>query len=52
MTDQTRNYETKNVQIIVPLKYLSKFWRTLEIPLINCGIIFFITWSEEFIIVT
>ena len=52
MTGQTGNYETKNVQIIVPLKYLSNFWRTLEIPLINCEIIFFITWSEEFIIVT
>ena len=26
---------TKNVEIIVPLKYLSNFWRTLEMPLIN-----------------
>ena len=26
---------TKNVEIMVPLKYLSNFWRTLEIPLIN-----------------
>ena len=26
---------TKDVEIIVPLKYLSDFWRTLEIPLIN-----------------
>ena len=23
---------------MVPLKYLSSFWRTLEIPLINCEI--------------
>ena len=23
-------------EIIVPLKYLSNFWRTLEIPLISC----------------
>ena len=23
---------TKNVAIIVPLKYLSNFWRTLEMP--------------------
>ena len=29
---------TKNVEIIVPLKYLSNFWRTLEMPLINCEI--------------
>ena len=25
-----------DVQIMVPLKYLSNFWRTLEMPLINC----------------
>ena len=23
---------TKDVEIIVPLKYLSNFWRTLEMP--------------------
>ena len=28
----------KNVKIVVPLKYLSNFWRSLEIPLINCKI--------------
>ena len=27
---------TKNVEIMVPLKYLSNFWRTLEMSLINC----------------
>ena len=26
---------TKYVETILPLKYLSNFWRTLEIPLIN-----------------
>ena len=34
------NGNTKNVEIAVPLKYLSNFWRTLEIPLINCEINF------------
>ena len=29
------NVNTKDVEIIVPLKYLSNFWRTLEMPLIN-----------------
>ena len=30
---------TKNgVKIAVPLKYLSNFWRSLEIPLINCKV--------------
>ena len=36
------NGNTKDVEIIVPLKYLSNFWRTLEMPLIkvisNCVI--------------
>ena len=27
---------TKKVEIAVPLKYLSNFWRILDIPLINC----------------
>ena len=29
---------TKDVKIAVPLKYLSNFWGTLEMPLINCEI--------------
>ena len=29
---------TKDVEIIVPLKYLSNFWRTLEMLLINCEV--------------
>ena len=28
----------KRVKIVVPLKHLSNFWRTLDIPLINCEI--------------
>ena len=27
-----------NVEIMVPLKYLTNFWRALEIPLINCEV--------------
>ena len=30
--------EIDNVNILVPLKYLSNFWRTLETPLINCEV--------------
>ena len=33
-TGQTGNNGRKNVEIMVPLKYLSNFWRTLEMPLI------------------
>ena len=38
MTGQTGDDVTKNVEIMVPLNCLSNFWRTLEIPLINCEI--------------
>ena len=27
-----------NVEIMVPLKHLTNFWRALEIPLINCEV--------------
>ena len=37
---------TKNVKIAVSLKYLSNFWRTLEMLLINCEINLVFTWSE------
>ena len=32
----------KNIEIMVPLKNLSYFWRTLEIPLINCEVSLFL----------
>ena len=31
---------------MVPLKYLSNFWRTLEMPLINCKVNLILTWSS------
>ena len=31
----------------MPFKYLSNFWRTLDIPLINCEINLILTWSEN-----
>ena len=37
--DDTWDNGRKNgVKIVVPLKYLSNFWRSLEEPLINCKI--------------
>ena len=41
---------TKDVEIIVPLKYLSNFWRTLEMPLINCEVNLILTWSSTCVI--
>ena len=46
ITGQTGNDGTKDVEIIVPLKYLSNFWRTLEMPLINCEVNLNLTWSS------
>ena len=40
----------KDVEIMVPLKYLSNFWRTLEIPLINCEVNLILTWSSTCVI--
>ena len=37
---------TKDVKIAVPLKYLSNFWKTLELPLIICEISLDLTWSK------
>ena len=45
------NGNTKDVEIIVPLKYLSNFWRTLEIPLINCEVNLILAWSKECVII-
>ena len=36
---------------MVPLKYLSTFWRTLEMPLINCEINLVLTWSANSVII-
>ena len=37
-----------NVEIMVPLKYLSNFWRTLEMPLINCEVKLILNWSASY----
>ena len=36
---------TKDVEIIVPLKYLSNFWRTFKMSLRNCEVNLILTWS-------
>ena len=52
ITVQTGNDGTKDVEIMVPLKYLSNFWRTLEMPLINCEISLILTWSLTCVLVS
>ena len=51
ITEQTGNGGTKDVEIFVPLKYLSNFGRTLEMPWINCKISLQLKWSKECILV-
>ena len=36
---------------MVLLKYLSNFWRTLEMPLINCEVNLILTWSSTCVLV-
>ena len=46
----TNDGNTKDVEIIVPLKYLSNFWRTLEMSLINCEVNLILTWLSTCVI--
>ena len=39
--------DIETVEVMVPLKYLSNFWRTLEIPLINWEIELILTWARN-----
>ena len=38
-------------EIIVPLKYISNFWRTFEVPLINCEVNLILTWSANCVLI-
>ena len=40
----------KDVEIIVPLKYLSQFFKTLETSLINCEVNLILTWSKDCVV--
>ena len=46
-TKQENTKIKKDFEIVVPLKYLSNFWRSLNIPLINCKVSLTLTWSEN-----
>ena len=52
ITGQTGDNGTKDVETMVPLKYLSNFWRTLEMPLINCEVNLILTLSSTGLIVS
>ena len=41
------NITKRSVKVVIPLKYLSNFFRSLEMPLINCKIKLNLTWKKE-----
>ena len=41
-----------NGKVVVPLKYLSNFFRSLEMPLINCKIKLNLTWKKKCVLST
>ena len=52
MTGQTGDDGRRNVEIMVPLRYLSIFWRSLEMPLINNETDLILTWFTNCVIVS
>ena len=44
------NASRLNAEVVVPLKYLSNFWRSLDLLLINCEIELDFSWSRNCVI--
>ena len=43
--------EKEDVTIAIPLKYFGNFWKSLDIPLINCEITLILSWYKECVLV-
>ena len=55
MKKKTENHNNgkssvKDTKMVVPLMYLSNFWRSLEMPLINCKVHLELNWIEDCIL--
>ena len=50
LTDLTRNNGRKAVKIMAPLKYLSNFWRIIEMALIDWEFNLILIWSVNCVI--
>ena len=50
ITGQTGDNGIKNVELMVAFKYLSNFWITIEIPLVNCETKIIATWYGNCVI--
>ena len=49
-TVNNTNSSVKDTKIVVPLKYLSNFWRSLEMPLINWKVHLELHWIKDWIL--
>ena len=52
LTGEVDNNGAKNVKIMVSLKHLSNFWKTLDMSLINCEMNLVLIWSKKFFLVS
>ena len=52
MGQTNNNGRIDDGEIMVPLKYLSNFWRTLKMPLINCEVKLLVDWSENCVVIS
>ena len=43
----TPNNNILRAEVAIPLKYLSNFWRSLDLPLNNCEIELDLSWSDK-----
>ena len=39
--------DKNETEVVIPLKYLSNFWKSLNIPVINCELELILTWSKS-----
>ena len=42
---------TLNIEFTIPLTYLSDFWRSLDLPLINCEIELNLSWTKDCVLI-
>ena len=47
LISETDNNNVNNVKLVVPLKYVSNFFRSLDMPLVNCKIDLELTWHKD-----
>ena len=52
ITNTQANGTKNGIKIAVPLKYLSNFWRSLEMSLINCRVKLSLRWIEKCVLTT